>query len=232
VGFVRVNEEKMSKSLGNFFTIREVLRNYPPAVGPEVVRYFLLSSHYRSLLNYTEEQLQQAKSTLTRLYQALRGLPEAAYTGQEQGYAERFYEAMDDDFNTPGALAVLAELAHEIFVHRPKDMERAAALGTELRHLGGILGVLQRDPDEFLRGGTASQGIKVSKAVVYTVVEELPRGGAAPLEEEQIEKLISQRSAARKRKDWAEADRIRKDLAAQGVVLEDLPDGTTTWRRE
>jgi cysteinyl-tRNA synthetase len=214
VGFVRINEEKMSKSLGNFFTIREVLGNYSALVGPEVVRYFLLSSHYRSPLNYSEEQLQQAKSTLTGLYLALRGLASAHPAGSPDGYAERFYEAMDDDFNTPGALAVLADLERDINKHKATDRQRAVELSAELRRLGSILGVLQKDPEEFLRAG-------------------LPGAeDAATYRKEHIEQLIAERAGARACKDWAEADRIRKELADQGVILEDLPDGTTIWRRQ
>ena len=217
-GFVRVNEEKMSKSLGNFFTIREILRDYPPGVGPEVVRFFLLSSHYRSPLNYSTENLDQAEKTLTRLYLALRGLPPVGTSGILSAYEERFQAAMDDDFNTPEALAVLSDLAREVFIQRTEkgDLARAAELGARLRQLGGILGILQQEPEAFLKAGAAE-----------------PEGGAEQtMSAAQIEDMIKQRADARRRKDYTEADRIRKELGAQGIVLEDLPGGTTTWRRE
>ena len=201
-GFVRINEEKMSKSLGNFFTVREVLGRYPP----EVVRYFILASHYRSPLNYSDQQLDAAKHALTRLYTALRGLPAAA-PPPSGSYAQRFDTAMDDDFNTPEALAVLFELAREVNRLREQDMAKAALDGAELRRLGGILGLLQGDPEAFVQG----DGGELSAA--------------------QIEERIVARQAARKAKNWAEADRIRDELQGQGIVLEDGAGGTT-WRRE
>jgi len=202
-GFVRVNEEKMSKSLGNFFTVREILVRYRP----EEVRYFILTSHYRSPLNYDDEHLELARAGLTRLYTALRGLP-AAQPADGDVFGERFHAAMDDDFNTPVALSVLFDLVREINRVRPQDEAAAAALGAELRALGGILGLLQADPEAYLRG----------------------EGGTAGLEDGEIESLIAERLAARKAKDWARADRIRDDLAAASVILEDGPGGTT-WRR-
>jgi cysteinyl-tRNA synthetase len=203
VGFVRVNQEKMSKSLGNFFTVREVLKNYDP----EVVRYFILTSHYRSPLDYTDESLEQAKNALTRLYLALQGLPPAAEAGEEV-YGEAFRGAMDDDFNTPQALAVLFELAHEINRLRAADPARAPRLGAVLRRLGGGLGLLQREPEAFLRA--------------------MPATGPSP---EEIEALIRERHEARRRRQWAEADRIRELLRERGVILEDAPGGVTIWRR-
>ncbi|RME35926.1 MAG: cysteine--tRNA ligase [Gammaproteobacteria bacterium] len=203
-GFVRVDEEKMSKSLGNFFTVREVLARYRP----EVIRFFILSSHYRSPLNYSEENLENARGALARLYTALRGLPRGNGT-LEQSYVERFTEAMDDDFNTPEALAVLFDLAHEINRVRDRDPDRAVVLGDTLRSLGGVLGLLQEDPEQFLKEGTAAGG---------------------GLSNEEIERLVAERSAARERRDWAESDRIRDRLKEAGVVLEDGPGGTT-WRR-
>ncbi len=205
-GFVRVNEEKMSKSLGNFFTIREVLERYPA----EAVRLFLLSSHYRSPLNYGEEQLEAARLSLARLYTALRGLPvEEVGAGAEAApFQARFAAAMDDDFNTPEAIAALFDLAREINRVRAQDERLAARLGAHLRAAGAVLGLLQRDPEQALREGA---------------------GGEA-LEEERIEALIRERDAARRRRDWAAADALRARLLAAGVVLEDGPGGTT-WRR-
>jgi cysteinyl-tRNA synthetase len=204
-GFVRVNEEKMSKSLGNFFTVREILERYRP----EEIRYFILTSHYRSPLNYDEEHLENARGALTRLYTALRGLPEAERGGGED-YRERFRAAMDDDFNTPEALAVLFDLVREINRLRTDDEAAAAPLGAELRALGGVLGLLEDDPDAYLRGGP---------------------GAEAGLSDRDIETLIHQRGEARRTRDWAEADRIRDQLQAAGIILEDGPGGTT-WRRQ
>ena len=206
VGFVRLNEEKMSKSLGNFFTVREVLKKFEP----EVVRYFILGSHYRSPLDYSDENLQGAKAALTRLYLALKDLPQAAEEEGEnvEAYEEKFYAAMDDDFNTPGALAVLFELARDINKLREEGLEGAAPLGATLRRMGGILGLLQRDPQDFLRGGVD-----------------------AGLTDAQIEALIVRRAEARKNKNWAESDRLRDELKAQGVILEDTA-GQTSWRRQ
>jgi len=198
-GFVRVDDEKMSKSLGNFFTIRTVLESYDA----EVVRFFILRAHYRSPLNYSDQHLDDAKSALTRLYTALRGadVVDAAVDWQHP-QALRFKEAMDDDFNTPEALAVLFDLANE--VNRTKD---ASSLGL-LKNLAGVLGLLHRNPDEFLQGGVQSE-----------MNAEL-----------DVEGLIQARLAAKKNKNFAEADAIRKQLADAGIVLEDTPQGTT-WRR-
>ena len=203
-GFVRINDEKMSKSLGNFFTVREILQSYRP----EEVRYFILTSHYRSPLNYDEGNLQNARGALTRFYTALRGLPDAA-PDQAGELTARFLAAMDDDFNTPEALAVLFDLAREVNRLRRESDAVAAPLGAELRRLGGILGILQDDPEAYLRGG---------------------EGSAEGLSDAAIEGLIAQRLAARKAKNWAEADRIREELKGKGVLLEDGPGGTT-WRR-
>ena len=202
-GFVRVADEKMSKSLGNFFTIREVLAKFDP----EVVRYLILASHYRSPLNYSEDSLANAKQALTRLYLTLQeaGIGERASDGKE--FARRFYEAMDDDFNSPIALAVLFDLAREINRVRQADPEEASALAGRLRELGGILGLLGRDPEQFLKGHAAT--------------------GTSDAD---IEALVAARTAARAGRNWAESDRIRDELKQRGVILEDKA-GVTAWRR-
>ncbi|MGD8560426.1 MAG: cysteine--tRNA ligase [Gammaproteobacteria bacterium] len=207
-GHVRVDDEKMSKSLGNFFTIREVLKNYDP----EVIRYFIVNSHYRSPLNYSDQHLDNAKNGLTTLYTALRGLNiDMEQEAIDNDYSKRFYNAMDDDFNTPRAIAVLFELARDINKYKADDPEKAAYYGAQLKKLGEVLALLQRDPEEFLQAGSS----------------EAQKGLTA----EQIEVMIDKRNAARRNKDFAEADRIRDELAAQGVVLEDGANGTS-WRRD
>ncbi len=223
-GFVRIDEEKMSKSLGNFFTIREVLEKYKP----EVVRFFILNSHYRSPLNYSDKHLNEAKAALDTLYTALRGLDLAKGLDTPE-FARRFTSAMDDDFNTPEAIAVLFELAREINRLRGGDASAAGRLGAELKRLGGCLGLLERDPEEHFKGIGA--GI-----VVQPKAGKIEMKGHAPtvvtdLSEAGIDVLIEKRAQARKNKNWAESDRIRDQLAAQGIVLEDGPQGTT-WRRE
>ncbi|MBJ6610554.1 MAG: cysteine--tRNA ligase [Candidatus Thiothrix moscowensis] len=203
-GFIRINDEKMSKSLGNFFTIREVLEHYRAAE----VRFFMLNSHYRSQLNYSTDQLEAARASLTRLYTAMRGLPEAG-AAMHTDYEQRFNAAMDDDFNTPEAIAVMFELARDINRIRTTQSDPAAApLGALLKLLGKTLGLLQDDPEEWFKGSTSSDG----------------------LDNDSIETLIQQRLAARQAKNWAESDRIRDELKAQGIILEDSA-GRTTWKR-
>ena len=203
-GFVRINDEKMSKSLGNFFTVREILTRYRP----EEVRYFILTSQYRSPLNYDDEHLDNARAALTRFYTALRELPDAEPAADEPG-AAKFHAAMEDDFNTPEALAAMFELAREINRVRGEDLTRAASLGALLRQLGGLLGLLQDDPEAYLRGGASDDG---------------------DLSDADIEQLIERRAQAKQEKDWAQADAVREQLKEAGIVLEDSPTGTT-WRR-
>ena len=210
-GFVRINDEKMSKSLGNFFTVREVL----PRLRPEVLRAFLLASHYRGPINYGEDNLRLADAALQRLYLALRDVgPAASY---EPGEAtRRFTEAMNDDFNTPEALAAMQTLARELNVARTAgDGTLAAALAAELRALGGILGILTQPPETWL--STHSD---------LTATSEL--AGDRP-EPAAIDALVAARTAARQARNWAESDRIRDELAGHGVVLEDSAVGTS-WR--
>jgi cysteinyl-tRNA synthetase len=205
-GFVRVNEEKMSKSLGNFFTVREVLKQYRP----EIIRFFILSSHYRSPLNYSDEQLNEAHAALTRLYTALRGV-EIAEIEIDADYKARFEAAMDDDFNTPVALSVLFDCARELNKVKDSAATQTAVLAKTLTSLASILGLLQDDSESFLKGGEASSN---------------------GLSNEEVEQQIQARLDAKTAKNWAEADRIRESLKQQGVVLEDLPGNKTSWRRE
>ncbi len=199
-GFVRVDDEKMSKSLGNFFTIREILEKFDA----EVVRFFILRAHYRSPLNYSDQHLEDARSALTRLYTALRGLevPDTQLEWSE-GYAARFKAAMDDDFNTPEALAVLFDLASE--VNRSRDTVQAGLL----KAMAGILGLMRRDPDVYLQAGATSEG-------GYSTG--------------RIEALIQERLDARNARDFSRADAIRDELKAANIMLEDSPQGTL-WRR-
>ena len=189
--FIQVDKEKMSKSLGNFFTVRDILAKYDA----EVVRFFILRAHYRTPVNYSDQNLDDAKNALTRLYTALKDFSAAVPVDWNEPHARRFKEAMDDDFGTPEAVAVLFELANRV-------NSGARPLAGQLKALGGVLGLLQRDPRDFLQG----------KA------------------EQWILEKIDEREAARKRKDYAAADRIRKELLDQGIVLEDKA-GKTTWRR-
>ena len=196
-GFVRVDDEKMSKSLGNFFTIREVLQKYRP----EVVRFFILRAHYRSPLNYSDKHLDDAGQALTRLYTTLKNVTPAEMSiDWVSPSAARFKVAMDDDFNTPEAMAVLFELAAE--ANRSKSAETAG----QLKALGQLIGLLEEDPTAFLQGEHAVEDSAIN-----------------------IDVLIRQRADAKKAKNFAEADRIRNELLQQGIILEDGPDGTT-WR--
>jgi cysteinyl-tRNA synthetase len=199
-GFVNVDKEKMSKSMGNFFTIREVLKKYDA----EVVRFFILRAHYRSPLNYSDVHLDDAKKSLDRLYTALKNVPVQEETGVDwnEPHAQRFKAAMDDDFNTPEAVAVLFDLANEA------NKSNSLQLAAQLNALGGVLGLLQRDPVNFLQGGATECG----------------------LDDATINAKIEARISAKQARNYAEADLIRKELLDAGVVLEDSASGTT-WRR-
>ncbi|END9084748.1 cysteine--tRNA ligase [Yersinia enterocolitica] len=204
-GMVMIDKEKMSKSLNNFFTIRDVLAYYDA----ETVRYFLMSGHYRSQLNYSEENLKQARASLERLYTALRGTDENATPAGGAEFEARFRAAMDDDFNTPEAYSVLFDIAREVNRLKTEDMAAANALAAELRKLAHVLGLLEQDPELFLQSGAQTDDDEVAK----------------------IEALIKQRNDARSSKDWALADSARDQLNELGIVLEDGPQGTT-WRRK
>lgn len=194
-GMLQVNNEKMSKSVGNFFTIADVLKEHHP----EVIRYFLLSSHYRSPLNYSEENLLNAKKALLRLYQSIKEIP-ASQEDLAMDWVEQFNMAMNDDFNTPIALSVLFQLSHEV------NKNNSKALACTLKHLAGVLGLLQEDPESFLQSGLAEA------------------------DKMQIERLIAERIQARVERNWARADQIRAELLSQGIELEDGEQGTR-WRK-
>jgi cysteinyl-tRNA synthetase len=199
-GFVRVDNEKMSKSLGNFFTIRDVLKKYDA----EVVRFFILRAHYRSPLNYSDAHLDDARGALTRLYTALDGVEgDGQPLDWKEEHAARFAEAMDDDFNTPLAVAALFDLVTEL------NKSKSPLLARQLKGLAGVIGLLQRTPQEFRQAAV----------------------GDAGGDDGAIDAAIAQRAAAKKARNFAESDKIRADLLAQGIILEDKPDGTTNWRR-
>lgn len=201
-GMLTINEEKMSKSLNNFFTIRDILNKYDC----ESVRYFFLTAQYRSLLDYSEENIGLARKALERLYTALRGCDWNVELVENDQYVTAFKESMDDDFNTPGALAVLFELAREINKLKAENQVEANKLAARLKQLAGVLGLLEQDPETFLQGDANNDEVA------------------------EIEALIKQRNEARASKNWAVADEARNKLTAMGIVLEDGANGTT-WRR-
>jgi cysteinyl-tRNA synthetase len=203
-GMVMVDREKMSKSLGNFFTIRDVLNHYDS----ETVRYFLMSGHYRSQLNYSEENLNQARASLERLYTSLRGLDITIPAAGGEQYVARFTEAMNDDFNTPEAYSVLFEMARDINRIKTVDIQQASELGSLMRELADVIGILHQDPEAFLKGDAGNND-----------------------EVAEIEALIKLRNDSRASKDWANADMARDKLNEMGIVLEDGAEGTT-WRRK
>ncbi|MFB6421883.1 MAG: cysteine--tRNA ligase [Candidatus Malihini olakiniferum] len=203
-GMVMIDREKMSKSLNNFFTVHDVLRYYDA----ETVRYFLMSSHYRSQLNYSEENLKQSHSSLERLYTALRGTNPSAVAQGGEAFEVRFHAAMNDDFNTPQAYSVLFDMARNINRLKEKDSVAAEGLAAEMRRLAGLLGLLEKDPESFLK-----------KSSFQAHNNEL----------EEINDLIQRRNNARKVKDWAKADIARARLTEIGIILEDGPQGTI-WR--
>lgn len=201
-GMLTIDKEKMSKSLGNFFSIRYMLDLYDA----ESLRYFFLTAHYRSLLDYSIDNLNLARSALERLYTALRGCDLTVPAKGGEQYVEAFKTAMDDDFNTPGALAVLFEIAREINKFKTEDTEKANGLAVRLKELASVLGLLEQDPETFLKGDANDD------------------------EAAEIEALIKQRNEAKAAKNWAVADEVRDKLKAMNIVLEDTPNGTT-WRK-
>ena len=215
-GFVNVDSEKMSKSLGNFFTVREVL---PHLRHPEVLRYFLVASHYRGPINYTLENLQQADATLGGLYNALRGAPAGALPADVETWRDDFRAAMDDDFNTPKALAVLQRLARELNEAKAQGdtcLARVGELVAVFRELSGVLGICQLDAEQWFRLAAPQQGASPDQAA---------------WDDAAIAAGIEARLAARKSRNFKEADRLRDEMTSAGILLEDRPDGTTLWRR-
>jgi len=203
VGFVNIDDEKMSKSLNNFFTIRNVLDKYDG----ETLRYFLISSHYRSPLNFSETNIESAKSALKRLYNATKGLSKKTDAALlETNYEDRFNAALNDDFNTPIALSILFEIAKQINIERATNLAKANALAKQLIKLGNFIGILEYNAEEYLK-----QGSELSEA--------------------EISNKILQRESARNSKDFAMSDQIRDELLALGIILEDSVNGTT-WRRK
>ena len=202
-GMVMVDKEKMSKSLNNFFTIRDVLVHYDA----ETIRYFLLSGHYRSQLNYSEDNLKQAKSALERLYTALKDLDLTVEPAVAENFVSKFSLAMDDDFNTPEAYSVLFDMVREINRLKMTDFAQASALAVRLKELAGVLGLLEQDVDTFFKGESNDDEVA------------------------QVEALIADRNRARAEKNWPAADVARDGLNALGVILEDGPNGTT-WRKK
>jgi len=211
-GAVRVDNQKMSKSLGNFFTIRDVLKKYHP----EIIRYFLLSSHYRTPINYSEANLIESKVGLERFYITLRQFPDTKPLSirnlKNSKYYELFIEAMDDDFNTREAIAVMYELARHINTLSDDDRDQAVILVSELKALGGILKILDCDPVEFMQG---------------SIINNDPQS----FSNSEIEAMISKRSAAKNNNNFVEADEIRARLLTSGIILEDSRNGTS-WRKE
>jgi len=215
-GFVNVDSEKMSKSLGNFFTVREVL---PHLRHPEVLRYFLVASHYRGPINYTLENLQQADATLGGLYNALRGAPAGALPADVETWRDDFRAAMDDDFNTPKALAVLQRLARELNEAKAQGdtcLARVGELVAVFRELSGVLGICQLDAEQWFRLAAPQQGATTDQST---------------WDDAAIAAGIAARLAARKSRNFKEADRLRDEMTSAGILLEDRPDGTTLWRR-
>ena len=204
-GMVMVDREKMSKSLGNFFTVRDVLEHYDA----ETVRYFLMSGHYRSQLNYGEENLNQARAALERLYTALRHTDRNVAAAGGEEFDARFRAAMDDDFNTPEAYSVLFDMAREVNRLKSENGDAASALAAKLREIANVLGILQQDPEQFLQNGAQTNADDVA----------------------EIEHWVKARADARREKNWAQADIARDKLNELGVIVEDGPQGST-WRRK